>query len=142
MELSSLSSLFIPHSSSPPSHHTPIHPHSLYTHLCSCHIERFLQRLALGDVPVIHPHTLPRHRTLILHFCYLLLGTAGEISVIVVDVIPETPALQCEYKSETSVKLDRCFPASLCYYTCTFLLTTKLDLSHSGRSEGRVREGL
>ena len=79
-----------------PWHSTHPHTHSLYTHLSSCHRERFLALLALGDVPVVHPHTLPHHRTLILHVCYLLLGTAGGRSVIVADVIPETPALQCE----------------------------------------------
>jgi len=79
-----------------PLHDTP-HTHSLYTHLSSRHRERFLALLALGGVPVVDPHTLPHHRTVILHVCYLLLGTAGGRSVIVVDVIPGTPALQCEY---------------------------------------------
>jgi len=75
---------------------------------------RFLALLALGDVPVIHPHTLPHHRTLILHVCYRLLGTAGGRSVIVVDVIPETPALQCvAWENETRIKLDRWYSASL-----------------------------
>jgi len=52
-----------------PWHSTHPHTHSLYTHLSSCHRERFLALLALGNVPVVHPHTLPHHRTLILHVC-------------------------------------------------------------------------
>ena len=56
--------------------HPLIHVHTPF----SCHRERFL---ALSDVPVIHPHTLPHHRTLILHVCYLLLGTAGGRSGLV-----------------------------------------------------------
>jgi len=85
----------LPHKATLSCGHFP-YPHSLYTHLSSCHRERFLALLALGDVPVVHPHTLPHHRTLILHVCYLLLGTAGGRSVLVVDIITRTPALQCE----------------------------------------------
>jgi len=39
--------------------------------------ERFLTLLALGDIPVVHPHSLPHHFALILHVCYLLPGIAG-----------------------------------------------------------------
>jgi len=66
--------------------------------------QRFLALLALGDVPVVHPHTLPHHHTLILHVCYLLLGTAGGRSVIVVDIIPGTLASQyVAWESETTI---------------------------------------
>jgi len=57
--------------------HTHIHPHYLYTHRSSHHRERFLALLALGDIPVVHPHSLPHHFVHILHVCYLLPETAG-----------------------------------------------------------------